>query len=739
MNKMKKFLLTTLSILALTAGTLSITSCDTSVDMISPDSSSVQQTVNTEFRQVYAMYIEYAEAQGLTPVSYEAWLMSIRGQDGKDGKDGLTPFIGENGNWWIGDMDTGILASGVQGEAGPQGPQGEQGEAGPQGPQGEQGEAGPQGPQGEQGEAGPQGPQGEQGVGIVKVELDNNGNLVFYFSDGTTQTVAMPNFPENPETPDDSTSDPEIPDEEDCVHTFSAWMEYHEPGTDNRGYFRICTECNYTEWREDDCVNHAWTVVTTAPTCHTKGYDTKTCTECGRVERDNYTAKIDHTWSADYTYDASYHWYACTVCGAPQEKLVHSIGDDGDCPDCGCPTVSTAGVLYDVSVDGTYAEVIGYEGSETTVRIADTYNGLPVTNIYNYAFNNDTITAVIIPDSVTSIGERAFAYCNSLTSVIIPDSVTSIGNSAFYNCYYLTSVIIPDSVNSIGDYAFAYCDALTNVIIPDSVNSIGNSAFYDCDRLTSVAIGNGVTSIGYSAFSSCDNLTFTTYENCQYLGTQDNPYFALIKATNANLSGYAVHKDTKVIANSAFSSCSRLTNIYITDMAAWCGISGLSNLMQCNTIEKKLYWNGALVTDLIIPETTTEIKPYAFYNCDSLTSVIIPDSVTSIGYSAFSTCDSLTSVIIPDSVTSIGNSAFAYCDALTSVVIGNGVTSIGHDAFYNCDSLTYAYYQGTASDWENISIDNGNYRISPPYYYSETQPEYSGRFWHYVNGEIVVW
>ena len=96
-------------------------------------------------------------------------------------------------------------------------------------------------------------------------------------------------------------------------------------------------------------------------------------------------------------------------------------------------------------------------------------------------------------------------------------------------------------------------------------------------------------------------------------------------------------------------------------------------------------------------------------------------------------------MIIPDSVTSIGNSAFAYCDALTSVVIGNGVTSIGHDAFYNCDSLTYAYYQGTASDWENISIDNGNYRISPPYYYSETQPEYSGRFWHYVNGEIVVW
>ena len=68
-----------------------------------------------------------------------------------------------------------------------------------------------------------------------------------------------------------------------------------------------------------------------------------------------------------------------------------------------------------------------------------------------------------MPDSVTSIGDAAFCYCDSLTSIVIPDSVTSIGDRAFYNCDSLTSVIIGDSVTSIGSYAFYYCNSLTSI------------------------------------------------------------------------------------------------------------------------------------------------------------------------------------------------------------------------------------------------------------------------------------
>ena len=87
------------------------------------------------------------------------------------------------------------------------------------------------------------------------------------------------------------------------------------------------------------------------------------------------------------------------------------------------------------------------------------------------------IKALIIPDSVTSIGDLAFWFCTSLTSVTIPDSVTSIGDSAFYNCISLTSVTIPDSVTSIGDSAFVWCTSLTSITIPDSVTNIGEHAF----------------------------------------------------------------------------------------------------------------------------------------------------------------------------------------------------------------------------------------------------------------------
>ena len=114
---------------------------------------------------------------------------------------------------------------------------------------------------------------------------------------------------------------------------------------------------------------------------------------------------------------------------------------------------------------------------------------------------------VVIPDSVTSIGDSAFWDCGSLTSVTIPDSVTSIGDSAFRGCSGLTSVTIPDSVTSIGDWAFYGCSSLTSVTIPDSVTSIGDSAFWNCSSLTSVTIPDSVTSIGNEAFKWCSKLT----------------------------------------------------------------------------------------------------------------------------------------------------------------------------------------------------------------------------------------
>ena len=112
----------------------------------------------------------------------------------------------------------------------------------------------------------------------------------------------------------------------------------------------------------------------------------------------------------------------------------------------------------------------------------------------------------------TVINNNAFELCNNLTAVTIPNSVTSIGNQAFRFCTGLNSVTIPDSVSSIGSSAFRFCTGLNSVTIPDSVTSIGSAAFFGCDSLTSVTIPNSVTSIGNQAFRFCGGLTSVTFK-----------------------------------------------------------------------------------------------------------------------------------------------------------------------------------------------------------------------------------
>ena len=109
-----------------------------------------------------------------------------------------------------------------------------------------------------------------------------------------------------------------------------------------------------------------------------------------------------------------------------------------------------------------------------------------------------------IPNTVTSIEGRAFAYCSGLTSIVIPNSVTRIGEFAFAYCRRLTSITIPDSVTSIEGWTFDWCSALTSVIIPGTVTSIGFMAFRNCSSLTSITIPASVTSIGDEAFWGCD-------------------------------------------------------------------------------------------------------------------------------------------------------------------------------------------------------------------------------------------
>ena len=392
-----------------------------------------------------------------------------------------------------------------------------------------------------------------------------------------------------------------------------------------------------------------------------------------------------------------------------------------------CSTIATAhnfevgGIFYNITSSTNKTVAVTYKGSYSdsysneysgavTIPASVSYNGTrySVTTIGEEAFRYCTsLTSVTIPNSVTSIGYYTFQGCSSLKTVTIGNSVTSIGERAFENCSSLTSVTIPNSVTTIENWAFSGCSSLEsikvesgntiydsrdncnaiietatntliagckNTVIPNSVTTIGSSAFLSCSSLTSVTIPNSVTAIGNYAFSNCSSLTSVTIGN------------------SVTTIGYG-----------AFENCSSLKEVHITDIAAWCNIDFSNYYSNPLYYAKNLYLNGELVTNLVIPDSVTEIKEYAFYNCSSLTSITIPNSVTAIESYVFSGCSSLASIIIGNSVTTIGYGAFENCSSLESLTIPNSVITIEGCAFYNCTSLKEVYSK--AEIFARISSD----------------------------------
>jgi len=419
----------------------------------------------------------------------------------------------------------------------------------------------------------------------------------------------------------------------------------------------------------------------------------------------------------------------------------------------------------------------GYVSGEVVIPETVPYNGTTytVTGIGDNAFYDCYMTSVTIPKSITNIGYDAFANCTSLQSVnitdlatwfsidflnttgnplcyaellylngeevkdlVVPNTVTEIGENAFYNCTSLTSVTIPNSVTSIGYYAFYGCENLAVITIPNSVTSIdytaflntawynnqpdgvvyagnilykykgimpdntsitvkegtvgiSNNAFWNCKGLISIELPNSVVRIGTGAFTNT-----AWYESLPdgvvYVGKVLYEY----KGTMTDNTSITVKEGTLAINERAFSSCSSLTSINIPNSVTSIGkyaFSGCSSLTSINipngvtNIGDHTFEGCKSLTSINIPNSVTSIGNYAFYECRSLASVIIGNGVTSIGKNAFAYCKSLTSINIPNSVTSIGYYAFGGCGSLSSVIIGDGVASIGEQAFSSCQDL----------------------------------------------------
>ena len=299
---------------------------------------------------------------------------------------------------------------------------------------------------------------------------------------------------------------------------------------------------------------------------------------------------------------------------------------------------ATSGIYeYTDNGDGT-CTIIEYTGSATSISIPETLDGLTVTIIGESAFDYSySMVSIIIPNSVTTIGDHAFRGCR-IADINLGSGITKIGEYAFYG-NDISNITFPDRLKEIGNFAFTY-NELTNIQIPDSVTSIGGGAF-NRNRITTVdgEPSNGLI-FGRKSTGGADLTRIVSYGNTK---------------TNVNFIPDAVTQ--------------------IDDYAFY----------------------STTIKSVTFPDSLTTIGKYAFLG-NNLTSVVIPDRVTIIGHDAFQMND-IERVSFGSSLQEIGMMAFSE-NELTSINLPDSVIKIGSYAFL-CKDLNSFKLPGGMDTWED--------------------------------------
>ncbi len=253
------------------------------------------------------------------------------------------------------------------------------------------------------------------------------------------------------------------------------------------------------------------------------------------------------------------------------------------------------------------------------VVIPERLDGYLVTEIYAYAFSSDDyVREVIIPESVTSIGYRAFEDCPNLCSVTMPPMLTGLGSQTFKNCSSLESIVLPEGIVWVPDHAFENCTSLESVVLPEGITSVGDYAFNNCPNLKSVVLPETLHSIGDYAFAGCKQLG-SSLRLPHQLG--EWAFKGCTQLTEVHFYKQEESRREPFVYTNAFTGCTNLKTVTFEDGLYYLYAGGFTD-------------NTSLTT-VVLPEGISAIPAGMFDGCTNLTSVNIPDSVTTIGENAF--------------------------------------------------------------------------------------------------------
>ncbi len=400
------------------------------------------------------------------------------------------------------------------------------------------------------------------------------------------------------------------------------------------------------------------------------------------------------------------------------------------------PTTPSETATFRLSEDGTFYIVTGSANDAVDVVIPSTYNGLPVKEIANHAFAFDeNLTSVVVPDSVTTLGEGVFSDSPLLTDVTLGNSITAIPDLTFYGSA-LTTVEIPESVTSIGFSAFAESASLTSLNLPTDLQNIGDLAFYNCINLATLSFPETLVHIGDLVFTGTPWLmnqqalnplvvineflidgqsasgdvvipdTITHITGGAFAGNMSMTSITVPGSVDSigtwafnyasSLTTVTLNEGLTFIGNEAFAGSASLSSMTVPSTVTWIGSDAFSGNPWYETaiLENPYYVindilvNARSVTgSATIPEGVRVIAPRAFFG-SAITDISFPSTLQIIGEEAFIESASLTSVVIPNTVTELGYGAFQSCASLQSVVLSNQMDRVPMFAFMGCTALT---------------------------------------------------
>lgn len=372
------------------------------------------------------------------------------------------------------------------------------------------------------------------------------------------------------------------------------------------------------------------------------------------------------------------------------------------------------GVTYQVTENWKEYEVTAIDENLTEVTVSTTLRGLPVRQVEWKNF--EQVQTLYIKG--TDI-KRFVSYNHMPSKIVLEEGLTEIPDSTF-SSFDIVEVVLPSTITKIGDGAFYNCTNLKRINLGDNLNFVGESAFKGCVSLEELYLGHSFQTSYLSSFSGLSGLKKVIL-NCNNVPGNETMQYSwyLLDTKTANGLEFVIGKDVEVATyfnlfehhgsvnefntvstvtfedgckvrelDGTFRGFYNLTSVVLPESVKKVG---KSTFEQCRSLEsidlsgvteldtENLFTNCYSLKSVILPDNLTEIGPYMFSNCKSLVSLTIPQSVTVIGENAFSQC-AIETIVLPQNLTEIGTKAF-YITDLKEIFIPKSVTYIGEAAF----------------------------------------------------------